>query len=122
MALWIWFLSVGGMFFFMVYGVHAAQMKSRRHDVRHELLLGKQKAPDARSPASSLRINPLRDISRESRQAPSSMYHGHEWFFDSVEHRDMFEANQHEPVTKDSDCSHRRSNKAVAYREVARFV
>ena len=98
MALWIWFLSVGGVFFFIMYGAHGAQMKGHRHDVCHELPLGKQKAADARSAASSLRINPLRDMNWEPHQAPSSMYRGHEWFFDSAEHRDMFEADQHEPV------------------------
>jgi hypothetical protein len=33
--------------------------------------------------------------------APSSLYKGSVCFFDSVEHRDMFEANHHKPVVVD---------------------
>ena len=57
---------------------------------------------DARLEASDVRINPLPGILAITDQTPSSVYRGEVIFFDSIEHRDMFEANHHRPVAMDS--------------------
>lgn len=57
---------------------------------------------DARLVVPDVRINPLQGMLAVADQAPSSVYRGEVCFFDSVEHRDMFEANHHQPVAIDS--------------------
>ena len=102
MAAWISFLSVGGTFFLMMCVAYGAHMKRRSH-VHHEFLQGKHRPnTDVRSAASGFGIDPLRGMRGEPNQVPSSVYRGRVCFFDSVEHRDMFEANQHRPVAVDS--------------------
>ena len=75
MAPWVWFLNAG------------------RHVFLHA---------DARLAGSDIRIDPLRGVLAAADQAPSSTYRGEVCFFDSIEHRDMFEANHHRPVAIDS--------------------
>jgi YHS domain-containing protein len=74
----------------------------RRGRVRHELFQLEQTAADTRSTASSFRIDPLRGMRGELNRAPSSTYLGKIYFFDSVEHRDTFEADLHWPVARAS--------------------
>lgn len=101
MTSWSWILSVGSAFFLMLYVAYSAYVK-HRSDVHHVLLHGKQKpGADAGTDASDSGSDPLRG-KEESNQAPTSVYHGQVYFFDSAEHRDMFEANDHEPVATGS--------------------
>jgi len=97
---WIWFLSIGGALFLLMRVVYGAHIKIRSH-VHRDLLYATLRAADANSAPSSLRIDPLRGVRGEPNQAPRSEYLGQVWVFDSVEHRDMFEANQHTPVAID---------------------
>jgi len=73
-ALWIWILSAA---------LHPFGNAAARAD-----------APVAQSL--------LPDMPRVADQAPSSLYCGQVLFFDSIEHRDMFEANDHRPLAMDS--------------------
>gem|GEM_PF-6284838 len=57
--------------------------------------------PDACTEAPSV-PSILPDMLRVTDQAPSSVYRGQVLFFDSIEHRDMFEANDHRPLAMDS--------------------
>ena len=57
--------------------------------------------PDACTEAPSV-PSILPDMLRVTDQAPSSVYRGQVLFFDSIEHRDMFEANDHRPVAMGS--------------------
>jgi YHS domain-containing protein len=70
----------------------------RRCRSRQELFHLEQTAADTCSTASSFGIDSVRGMRGELNQAPSSPYLGKVYFFDSVEHRDMFEADLHIPV------------------------
>ena len=96
MAPWIWLLTVGGGFFLLMCVAFSTHSR-RQARAKHGKLGGKQQRVSA--PSSGLRIDPLRGMRGEPTRNPSSVYLGQVYFFDSVEHRDMFEANQHRPVT-----------------------
>ena len=69
-----------------------------RHRVRNERLHLEQAAADTCLAKPSFEIDLVRGMRGELNRAPSSTYLGKIYFFDSVEHRDMFEANLHRPV------------------------
>lgn len=72
--------------------------RERRRHVRHELLHFEPVAADTCSTTSSFEIDPVLGMRGELNRAPLSTYLGKIYFFDSVEHRDMFEANLHKLV------------------------
>ena len=99
MAAWLWFLSVGGVFFLMLCVAYGAPRKRHGHHHRYH---GKYKPnPDARSAASGFESDPIGGM-QEPNVARSSVYLGQVYFFDSAEDRDMFEANRHKLVAMDS--------------------
>lgn len=75
----------------------SSKPRERRH-VPHELLHLEQVAADTCSTTSSFEVDPVLGMRGELNRAPSSIYLGKIFFFDSVEHRDMFEANLNKPV------------------------
>ena len=98
MTSWIWILSVGGASILVLSVAYSAYMKYRSGN--HHALFHRIQKPhiDARADASDSGS----EMKDEPNQEPSSLYHGEVCFFDSAEHRDMFECNHHEPVAKDS--------------------
>ncbi len=98
MALWIWVLSAGGALLAVLCVAYAYGLHRKRYDPAGDAFLH----ADAHAGASAVRLDPLRDMLTVADQAPSSVYRGQVCFFDSIEHRDMFEANHHRPVAIDS--------------------
>lgn len=99
MAPWVWLLSVGGGLFLLLCVAFSTHSR-RQARAKHAQLGGKQQQVNA--PSSGFGIVPLPVVHDEPTRAPSSVYLGQVYFFDSVEHRDMFEANQHRPVAMGS--------------------
>jgi hypothetical protein len=96
MVSWTWLVIVGGIFFLHL---HANRTRARRSRNRQGLGHRATGRPDAtfrpaEMPASADRL-------LDEQKAPSSTYEGRVCFFDSIEHRDMFEANHHKPVALD---------------------
>lgn len=99
MAPWVWLLSVGGGFVLLLCGAFGARRR-RRTRIKHGPLDARHQRVTARS--SCFGLDPLRGTDPEPSQEPSAMYLGQLYFFDTAEHRDMFEANQHRPVAMDT--------------------
>ena len=94
MAVWTWFPIVGSVLFLMLLGAYRAHARSMRHGRGDD---GPHRRAKPRAERVSATADPLLNGARE----PSSTYRGHICFFDSTEHRDMFEANHHVPLALD---------------------
>jgi hypothetical protein len=97
MTYWIWF-TVGVLVFLLLCSATRAYIRIGRHQRRlgnHGNVKAYADLPHA---AASLPIPPPKGID----EAFASTYQGKVYFFDSIEHRDMFEANSHRPVPLDS--------------------
>lgn len=79
-----WLLGVGGVLLVVIW---VAALLKRRRGARPTIL-------------SHERVEG--SVSGQAKQDPSSVYRGQVCFFDSVEHRDMFEANHHRPIALSS--------------------
>lgn len=97
MAFWIWF-TVGILLFLVLCSAARAYVRSGYHQ-RRSSYHGHVKAHADLSPAAANLTIPL---PKGIDEAFASTYQGKVCFFDSIEHRDMFEANLHRPVPLDS--------------------
>lgn len=101
MSLWVWLFSIGVALFLMLCGAYAVRTKHRsavnsvRLDEKQNMNAG------ACSEVPVFGGDTLPNLFEEPKQDPSSVYRGQIFFFDSVEHRDMFESNQYSPVMPD---------------------
>lgn len=101
MASWLWFVIAGCLLFIVSCGVYRA--RSRNLGLRHRLGNHENDEMDARLPSSAL-ISGVLPTGLTNKE-PSSVYHGSTIFFDSIEHRDMFDANLHRPVAPEAQAS-----------------
>jgi hypothetical protein len=108
----LWFVMSGGILILLLRDarrVLAGSIGDRPRCGHHRI-----GAPDAGPPRTPTvwTTVPLRDED----MAPSSTYEGKVCFFDSIEHRDMFEANHHRPVAVDKVLTRARSLEQQAHR------
>jgi hypothetical protein len=106
MASWIEYIIAGCLLFIVSFGVYRARSRNR---ARHRLGNPENKEIEADRRAQALISVPL--VTGLTIAVPSSVYQGSIIFFDSIEHRDMFEANTHSPVHPQAQASSMKQNR-----------
>ncbi|MEO6382631.1 MAG: hypothetical protein ABIO35_11685 [Nitrobacter sp.] len=106
MASWIEYVIAGCLLFIVSFAVYRA--RSRNRAFRHRLGNPENREMEADRRAQALISVAL--VTGLTMAEPSSVYQGTTIFFDSIEHRDMFEANNHRPVHPQAQASSVKHN------------
>ena len=105
MASWIGYVIAVCLLFIVSFGVYRARLWNR---TRRRLGNPENKEMEADRRAHALISVAL--VTGLTIAEPSSVYQGSTIFFDSIEHRDMFEANNHRPVEPQAQDSSVKQN------------